>query len=131
MIEKRPANNPQTNGVSKRFNQTLILKICYLLAQSSVPLTFWDEVAQYALMLINNLPSKALHWNCPMGLFEDSQFLIEPRRDFGSTIPFGLKFQIYWWNNTVPVSDKQKYWFLGYEQFSDLAHFWISDNKGF
>lgn len=69
-VEQGPANSPQTNGLSECFNQTLILKIRCLLAQSSVPITFWDEAARFASMLINNLPSKALKWNSPTNVLK-------------------------------------------------------------
>ncbi|KNZ58704.1 retrotransposon protein, putative, Ty1-copia subclass [Puccinia sorghi] len=92
-------------------------------AQSLVPLTFWDEDAQYASILINHLPSKALQWNSPMNLLEDNRSLIEPRRDLTCTIPFGLKVQVYQGSDTVPVSEKRTYSFLGYEPFSDSALF--------
>lgn len=122
-IEQGPANSPQTNGLAERFNQTLIQKMRCLLAQSSVPITLWDEAARYASMLINHLPSKALDWNCPIGVLEDNQSLIEPRRDLRFTIPFGLKLRIYRRNDAVPVSDKRTYSFLGYEPFSESARF--------
>ncbi|MBW0501763.1 hypothetical protein O181_041478 [Austropuccinia psidii MF-1] len=37
-----PANSPQTNGFSKQFKQTLLTKFWCLLAQSDVPIIFWD-----------------------------------------------------------------------------------------
>jgi len=122
-IEQGPADSPQTNGLAERFNQTLILKIRCLLAQSSVPISLWDEAARFASSLINHLPSKALNWSCPMSVLEDNLSMIEPKRDFSCTLPFGLKVQVYQRNDSVPVSNKRTYSFLGYEPFSDSARF--------
>ncbi|PLW06547.1 hypothetical protein PCASD_24311 [Puccinia coronata f. sp. avenae] len=77
-IEVGPANSPQTNGLAERFNQTLLVKIRCLLAQSSVPLNFWDEAAKYSSSLINILPSKALNWSSPSRLHTyHSQILLQ------------------------------------------------------
>jgi transposase InsO family protein len=53
LLEQGPANSPQTNGLDKQLNQTILVKIRCMLAQSLVPLNYWDEAAQFASTLIN------------------------------------------------------------------------------
>jgi hypothetical protein len=90
-IKVGPANSPQTNGLAKRFNQTLLVKIRCLLAQSSVPINYWDKAARYASTLINILPSKALNWSLPVNVLSELNLCIKPVRDINKLIPFGLK----------------------------------------
>ncbi|MBW0570600.1 hypothetical protein O181_110315, partial [Austropuccinia psidii MF-1] len=66
VFERGPANSPQTNGIAERFNQALLTKCRCLLAQSNVPINFWDEAVKYSSLLINNLPSRSLNWNSPV-----------------------------------------------------------------
>lgn len=65
-MEQGPANSPQTNGLAKRFNETILMKMRCVLAQSNVPINYWDEAARYSSMLINLLPSAALGWKSPV-----------------------------------------------------------------
>ena len=61
-LEQGPANSPQTNGLAKRFNQAILVKMCCMLAQSAVPHNYWDEAAGFALTLINMLPTSSFDW---------------------------------------------------------------------
>ena len=65
-----------------------------LLAQSSVPINYWDEAAKYASTLINILPSKALDWLSPVNILSKLNLLIEPVRDINKMVPFGLKVYV-------------------------------------
>ncbi|PLW11799.1 hypothetical protein PCANC_26346 [Puccinia coronata f. sp. avenae] len=93
-VEAGPAESPQTNGLAKRFNQTLLVKMRCLLAQSSVSINYWDEAARYASTLINILPSKALNWSSPVNVLSELNLLIEPVRDINKMVPFGLKVYV-------------------------------------
>ncbi|MBW0538500.1 hypothetical protein O181_078215 [Austropuccinia psidii MF-1] len=59
-LERGPPHSPQTNGVEERFNQSLLVKIRCLLAQSNVPISYWDEAALHASLLLNLLPNQYL-----------------------------------------------------------------------
>ncbi|MBW0535699.1 hypothetical protein O181_075414 [Austropuccinia psidii MF-1] len=54
--EQGAPNSPQTNGVAERFNKTLLSKIRCLLCQSNIPITYWDEAARHASLLLNHTP---------------------------------------------------------------------------
>ncbi|MBW0475980.1 hypothetical protein O181_015695 [Austropuccinia psidii MF-1] len=55
-LERGPPHSPQTNGVAERFNQTILTKIRCLLGQSNIPISYWDEAARHASLLLNLLP---------------------------------------------------------------------------
>ncbi|MBW0556571.1 hypothetical protein O181_096286 [Austropuccinia psidii MF-1] len=57
-IEQGAPNSPQTNGVAERFNKTLLSKIRCLLCQSNIPITYWDEAARHASLLLNHTPHR-------------------------------------------------------------------------
>ncbi|PLW31758.1 hypothetical protein PCANC_22362 [Puccinia coronata f. sp. avenae] len=42
-----------TDRGAERFNQAILVKICCMMAQFSVPLNYWDEAARFASSLIN------------------------------------------------------------------------------
>lgn len=63
----------ETNGLAKRFNQTILTKMQCALAQSMVPINYWDEAARYSSMLINILPSSALLWKSPVHVHSPHQ----------------------------------------------------------
>ena len=101
-VEAGPADSPQTNGLAKCFNQTLLVKMRCLLAQLLVPINYWDEAAKYASNLINILPSKALDSLLPVNVLSELNLLIEPVWDIKKMIPFGLK--VYVSHKTPPKS---------------------------
>ncbi|MBW0530508.1 hypothetical protein O181_070223 [Austropuccinia psidii MF-1] len=91
VFERGPANSPQTNSIAERFNQTLLTKCRCLLAQSNVPIRFWDEAIKSSSTLINLLPSRSLNWKSPVSVLLELKSNIEPVRSLNSLIPFGLK----------------------------------------
>lgn len=123
VLEQGPAHSPQTNGLAERFNQTILTKIRCLLAQSAVPISYWDKAARYLSTLINLLPSKSIGWSSPVGMLVARNCTIEPVREIAKLIPFGLKVQ-----TLQPVSSKilprsSPLLFLRYKQYSDAGRF--------
>jgi hypothetical protein len=122
-IEVGPANSPQTNGLAERFNQTLLVKIQCLLAQSSVPINFWDKAAKYSSSLINILPSKALNWSSPVSILSKLDLCIEPVCDVHRIIPFGLKVHVHHCPLSKVSPPTRPLICLGYESHSDALRF--------
>ncbi|MBW0525881.1 hypothetical protein O181_065596 [Austropuccinia psidii MF-1] len=58
--EQGSTHYPQTNGVAEHFNQTLLVKIQCLLAQSNITISYWDKAALHASLLLNCLPHQYL-----------------------------------------------------------------------
>ncbi|PLW36380.1 hypothetical protein PCANC_16187 [Puccinia coronata f. sp. avenae] len=125
-VEAGPAESPQTNGLAERFNQTLLVKMRCLLAQSSVPINYWDEAAQYASTLINILPSKALNWSSPVNVLSELNLLIEPVRDINKMVPFGLKVYVSHKPPSKISAPSRPLICLGYEPNSDALRFFDS-----
>ncbi|MBW0547638.1 hypothetical protein O181_087353 [Austropuccinia psidii MF-1] len=59
-LEQGPPHSPQTNGVAECFNQSLLVNIQCLLAQSNIPISYWDEAELHASLLLNLLPHQDL-----------------------------------------------------------------------
>ncbi|MBW0531393.1 hypothetical protein O181_071108 [Austropuccinia psidii MF-1] len=90
-LERGPPESPQTNGVAERFNQTILSKIRCLLGQSNIPVSYWDEAANHASLLLNLLSHKHLMMKTPAGVLACKHFLIEPEVSLDRLIPFGMK----------------------------------------
>ena len=95
VFELGPANSPQTNGIAERFNQSLLTKIRCLLAQTTLPISFWNEAAKYGSMLLNLLPTRTLNWKTPVSVLINKDQNIEPVRKFKFLVPFGLKVHVH------------------------------------
>jgi hypothetical protein len=124
-LEQGAADFPQTNGcLAERFNQLLLVKIRCMLAQSSVPLNYWDEAAKLASSLINMLPSLALGWKSPNSILEAHRTLIEPVRHVHTLIPFGLKVHVHTQlDSSIILPSSKPLLFLGYQPRSDAMRF--------
>ncbi|PLW28181.1 hypothetical protein PCANC_26987 [Puccinia coronata f. sp. avenae] len=122
-VEAGPADSPQTNGLAERLNQTLLVKMRCLLAQSLVPINYWDEAAKYASTLINILPSKALNWSLPVNVLAELNLLIEPVRDINKMAPFGLKVYVSHRPPSKISTPSRPLICLGYEPNSDALRF--------
>ncbi|MBW0539497.1 hypothetical protein O181_079212 [Austropuccinia psidii MF-1] len=90
-LERGPPESPQTNGVAERFNQTLLSKMRFLLEQSNIPVSYWDEAAAHASLLLNLLPHKHLTMKMPACVIRKKNCLIKPEVDLKRLIPFGMK----------------------------------------
>lgn len=88
--ERGPADRPQANSVSERFNLTILSKIRTQLVASGLPLHLWGEAAVYSSLQINCAPSKAINFDIPIRLLENLSpthihpFDIERLKPFGS-----------------------------------------------
>jgi transposase InsO family protein len=128
-IESGPANSPQTNRLAERFNQTLLVKIWCLLAQSLVPINYWDEAARYKSTLINLLPSKALNWSSPVNVLSELNLCIKPIRDVNKLIPFGLKVHVAHRPPSKISAQSKPLICLGYEDHLDALQFFDSTRR--
>ncbi|MBW0553600.1 hypothetical protein O181_093315 [Austropuccinia psidii MF-1] len=122
-FERGPADSPQSNGITERFNQSLLIKIRCLLAQCNLPINFWDEAANHASTIINLLPSRALNWNSPVSILKTHEMLIEPLRQIDSLIPFVIKVFVHQQNKLKPLPPCKPLLYLGYEKYSDAMQF--------
>jgi hypothetical protein len=124
LLEQGQANSPQTNGLAKQFNQTILVKIRFMLEQSSVPLNYWDKAAQFASTLINMLPTSLLDWKSLLLVLGDVDSLMEQVRGVHTLLPFGLKAFVHNQKPTSKVAVPLKpLLFLGYEPKLDAMRF--------
>lgn len=109
---------------AKRFNQTLLTKLQCVMAQSNIPLVYWDEATKYCSILINHLPSKALNWQLPTGCLASANCSLEPVRDIHRLLPFGLKVAVYNRTRSSKIAPTARnLLFVGYKSRSDAARF--------
>ncbi|MBW0562172.1 hypothetical protein O181_101887 [Austropuccinia psidii MF-1] len=110
---------PQSNGVAERFNQTLMIKIRFLLAQCSLPIHFWDEAAHSASTIINMLPSKTLRWKNTNEVLRTQDMCLEPVQNHNSLIPFGLKVFVHRHKESKISPPADPLLFIGFENYLD------------
>ncbi|MBW0524453.1 hypothetical protein O181_064168 [Austropuccinia psidii MF-1] len=123
-IEQGAPNSPQTNRVAERFNRSLLSKIRCLLCQSKIPITYWDEAARHASMLLNYTPHRFLNFITPSKRLKACNMQIEPEIDYYKLIPFGYKVNVLKLSNTSKVAEKTATLrALTYEQYSDAMRF--------
>ncbi|MBW0514072.1 hypothetical protein O181_053787 [Austropuccinia psidii MF-1] len=119
-LERGPPESPQTNGVSERFNQTLLSKIQCFLEQSNIPVGYWDEAAAHASLLLNLLPHKYLKMTPPVSVLKEKDCLIEPEIDLRKLIPFGMKVTVRIINNSSKIEPRGEILrALTFEKYSD------------
>ncbi|MBW0557805.1 hypothetical protein O181_097520 [Austropuccinia psidii MF-1] len=121
VFEVGPANSPQTNGIAEWFNQTLLTKFQFLLAQSNVPIKFWDEEVSFSSTLINILPSFCLNRKSPVSTLLDLKSTIEPVLSVNSLIPFGLNVFVCRQSDSKLLPPSKPFLYLGPEDYSDAG----------
>ncbi|MBW0588087.1 hypothetical protein O181_127802 [Austropuccinia psidii MF-1] len=62
-----------------------------LLGQSNIPISYWDEAAAHASLLLNLLPHKNLMMKTPASVLNKTNCSIEPEVDLKRLVPFGMK----------------------------------------
>ncbi|MBW0477166.1 hypothetical protein O181_016881 [Austropuccinia psidii MF-1] len=87
-FEQGPPSSPQTNGVMERFNQSLLSKMRCIIVQSNVPTYLWNEEAEHASFLLNQLPHKYLKFKYQIDKLDEFNSRLEPRIYFNKTLPF-------------------------------------------
>ncbi|MBW0522320.1 hypothetical protein O181_062035 [Austropuccinia psidii MF-1] len=93
-LECGPAHSPQTNGIAERFNQSLLTKVRCLLAQSNIPIAYWDKAALHASLLLNHLPHRFLDMHSPNDVLLKKSSTIQPVHSLNCLLPFGIKVVI-------------------------------------
>ncbi|MBW0531193.1 hypothetical protein O181_070908 [Austropuccinia psidii MF-1] len=123
-IEQGAAQFPQTNGVAECFNNTLLSKIQCLLCQSRIPITYWDEAAQHASLLLNHTPHRFLKFETPSNKLKEHNTWLEPGLDYSKLIPFEYKFHVLKLTNTSKVAERTTMLrAMTNEQYSDAMRF--------
>jgi transposase InsO family protein len=59
VFQRTTPASPQSNGVSERFNQTLLNMTRSLLFDSGLPKSFWAEAAAYSVYIRNRIPTSS------------------------------------------------------------------------
>ncbi|MBW0481884.1 hypothetical protein O181_021599 [Austropuccinia psidii MF-1] len=118
-LERGPPESPQTNGVAERFNQTLLFKVRFLLGQSNIPSSYWDEAVSHASLLLNLLPHKYLGMKSPTSTLGDCNCSIEPKTNLNRLVPFGIKVTIKIINPSSKIEPRGEIlWALTFEKYS-------------
>ncbi|MBW0488444.1 hypothetical protein O181_028159 [Austropuccinia psidii MF-1] len=90
-FEQGPPNSPQTNGVAKILNQSLLSNVQCIIGQSKIATLFRDEVASHTLFLLNQFPHKFLNFVSPINKLEEFNSRIEPRINLNEILPCAVK----------------------------------------
>ena len=59
-------HTPEQNGVAERKHRHIVETGLTLLAQASMPYSFWDDAFSSSVFLVNRLPSKQLNYKSPL-----------------------------------------------------------------
>ncbi|MBW0478163.1 hypothetical protein O181_017878 [Austropuccinia psidii MF-1] len=119
-LERGPPESPQTNGVAERFNKTLLYKVRCLLGKSNIPISFWDEAALHASLLLNMLPHKHLNMDSTTTVLKRKHSLIEPEINFHRLVPFGIRITTQIVNPTSKIAPQGEVLrALTFERYSD------------
>ncbi|MBW0500632.1 hypothetical protein O181_040347 [Austropuccinia psidii MF-1] len=123
-FEQGPPDSPQTNGVAERFNRSLLSKIRCLLDQSNIPITYCDQAALHASLLLNHTPHKFLNLDTPSQILDKHTSLIEPKLNLQELLPFGLKTQVMnLMNKSKLVNRSTTLRALTFKRYSDTMKF--------
>jgi hypothetical protein len=123
-VERGPADSPQTNGVSERFNGVLLEKVKCMLLQSQVPQSMWHKAVSHASTLLNVLPHLSINWVSPTSVLVKQNSLIEPDRTNMPLVPFGAWVVAHRLESLKILPKGVDFLFLGFEPFSDAARFY-------
>ena len=55
-----PPRTPQHNGVSKRYNRTLLDMVLSMMSLTDLPLSFWGYALETVAFMLNRAPSKSV-----------------------------------------------------------------------
>ncbi|MBW0528576.1 hypothetical protein O181_068291 [Austropuccinia psidii MF-1] len=123
-IEQGAPNSPQTNGVSEQFNKMLLSKIQCLLSKYNIHITYWDEAARHASLLLNHTPHRFLNFQTPSSILKEHNMWLEPELEYFKLIPFGHKVHMLKLTNILKVAEKTTTLrALTHGQYSDAMRF--------
>lgn len=74
---------PQQNGLTKRFNRTILDKVRCMLSNAKIPKVFWEETVNTAKYIINRSPSSALDFKTPQEIWTGMTTKLSHLRIFG------------------------------------------------
>ena len=81
--EKAPPYTPQMNGISERFNRTIVEMVRTMLHHRNCPLQLWAEAVQTAVYIINRQPKRILDWKTSLELWTGTKPDVSHLRTFG------------------------------------------------
>ncbi|GEM11218.1 gag-Pol polyprotein [Rhodotorula toruloides] len=81
--ESPPPYSPQSNGVAKRVNRSIVEGIVSLLAQAGAPKTLWAEALQAFVFVKNRSPHAALSGNVPLAVWRNRPARVDMLRTWG------------------------------------------------
>lgn len=118
-IERGPAERPTSNGVSERFNRTLLSKMRAQLYQSGLPLHFWAELVLYTSLQINCSPTIALQHQIPLNVFSKQLDSHEHPFNFKRLKTFGCLAYVHTKTRTKLGPTAKRMIFVGLEPGSN------------
>lgn len=83
--EKTVPKNPEQNGVSERWNRTLVETTRCMLQGAKLPQKFWAEALSTAAYLKNRSPAKATQFKTPFEVLYGTKASVANLRTFGCT----------------------------------------------
>lgn len=83
--QKTAPYTPQQNGVSERFNRTIVEKTRCMLIDAGLEKLFWAEAASTAVYILNRIPCKGTGKKTPEELWSNKKPVLAMMRVFGCT----------------------------------------------
>ena len=90
--------SPQQNGVAKRWNRTILDKVCSMVHNAGLSFGFWEMAADAAMHIYNRTPTHILSWWTLHELWNNGHIL-----DVSYLRIFGCKAYVH-----VPEDKRQK-----------------------
>ncbi len=111
-----PPYTPEYNGVTKQFNRTIISMAHSMLADSSLPHSFWSEAITTAIYINNHAPTKANQGQSPLELWMGITPYLSHLHTFSSPVYLHINHSTHKLNNQVkdalylsPTSDPSQH----------------------
>jgi len=78
--------SPSQNGITERFNRTLLELMCAMLIEKRLPAFLWDEAVAHAVYLRNRAPMRALKGMTLMEAWSGTKPNVSHLRKFGCDV---------------------------------------------
>ena len=106
-----PRHTPQLNGLSERYNQTILNMLRSVLKQAGLPHGFWNEAFRHVLFLLNRIPPSNNPETTPFEMWFEKPV---QSQDFNRIHPFGCK-TMFKKDSNIKLDDRAEVGFyLGY-----------------